>query len=142
MILRVFDLIVLVAFFGSIPFCIVFQSQVNYYWEYVTDLFRNDEASEIYDFIIIGAGSAGAVIANRLSKNNKVLVLEAGGDPLYYNSIPGLALEMLHRPEVDWLHKTVPQKFSSQGLRKKESLWPRGKVRNFTLFPAFCICVT
>lgn len=68
------------------------------------------------------------MIANRLSKNNKVLLLEAGGDPLYYNSIPGLALDMLHRPEVDWMHRTVEQKFSSQGLKDKVSLWPRGKV--------------
>lgn len=45
----------------------------------------------------MGGGSAGAVIANRLSKNNKVLLLEAGGEPLYFNSIPGFAPYMLNR---------------------------------------------
>ena len=60
--------------------------------------------------VSVGAGSAGAPLANRLSKNNKVLLLEAGGDPLYLNRVPGLALDLLHLPQTDWLHKTVPQK--------------------------------
>jgi len=63
----------------------------------------------IYIFSV-GAGSAGAVVANRLSKNNKVLLLEAGGDPTFINSIPVFAAEVLHNSAVDWMHQTVPQK--------------------------------
>ncbi|ODN05261.1 Glucose dehydrogenase [FAD, quinone] [Orchesella cincta] len=59
---------------------------------------------------LVGGGSSGAVIANRLSKNNKVLLLEAGGDPLWYNYIPVFSLEMLNR------------------YKYHESRWPRGKV--------------
>jgi len=76
----------------------------------------------------VGAGSAGAVIANRLSKNNKVLVLEAGGDPLWYNYIPGLAGDLLHSPEIDWKYETVPQQKSHLAMDKKTSYWPRGKL--------------
>jgi len=85
-----------------------------------------------YDFSncssAVGAGSAGAVVANRLSKHNKVLLLEAGGDPLYYNSIPFLAPGFLGDPKVDWVYKTIPQKNSHLSISHEgRSRWPRGK---------------
>jgi len=64
----------------------------------------------------VGSGSSGAIVANRLSKNNKVLLLEAGGDPMFYNFIPGLAQLMVHIPEFDWGYKTIPQKLSNLGM--------------------------
>ena len=70
----------------------------------------------------MGGGSSGAVVATRLSKNNRVLLLEAGGDPLFYNSIPILAPEMLHKPELDWGYKTVPQKLSNLAMVDQVSL--------------------
>jgi choline dehydrogenase-like flavoprotein len=76
----------------------------------------------------VGAGSAGAVVTNRLSQHNKVLLLEAGGDPLFYNSIPGLACEMLGKSEVDWKYKTVPQDNSHLAMVQNRSSWPRGKL--------------
>ena len=63
-----------------------------------------------YDFIIIGAGSAGAVVANRLSEisNWKVLILEAGGDETIFSDIPG-AVQYLQRTDIDWQYRTVTQ---------------------------------
>ena len=79
-----------------------------------------------YDFIIIGAGSAGSVLANRLSENpeNKVLLLEAGGpDNKSEIHIPG-AYGELHRTEVDWQFWGTPQ----PTLDNRKLYIPRGKT--------------
>ncbi len=63
-----------------------------------------------YDFIIVGAGSAGAVLANRLTEIGdwNVLLLEAGGDETILTDAP-LAVGNLQRSSKDWQYKTVPQ---------------------------------
>ena len=63
-----------------------------------------------YDFIIVGAGSAGAVVANRLSEisNWKVLLLEAGGQETELSDIPVQANDLQLGP-LDWKYKTEPQ---------------------------------
>ncbi|WP_439506396.1 GMC family oxidoreductase [Sediminibacterium sp.] len=79
-----------------------------------------------YDFIIIGAGSAGSVLANRLSENpeNKVLLIEAGGpDSKTEIHIPG-AYGELHRTEVDWQFWGTPQ----PALDNRKLYIPRGKT--------------
>ncbi len=80
-----------------------------------------------YDYIIIGAGSAGCVLANRLSANpaNNVLLIEAGGsDKKMEIHIPG-GYAKLHKSDVDWGgYWTEPQEFA---LNRKIYL-PRGKV--------------
>jgi choline dehydrogenase len=79
----------------------------------------------VYDYIIVGAGSAGCVLANRLTEDPscKVLLLEAGGKGNFLVNIPG-AYSVLHRSAVDWAFWTEPQ---SQLLNRKLFI-PRGKV--------------
>lgn len=79
-----------------------------------------------YDYIIVGAGSAGCVLANRLSANDKyqVLLLEAGApDKKQEIQIPA-AFSKLYQSEVDWNYETEPQS-QANGRRW---YWPRGKT--------------
>lgn len=80
-----------------------------------------------FDYIIIGAGSAGCVLANRLSANPgaRVLLLEAGGrdtSPLIH--IPVGYAETLKDPKINWLYNTEPD----PGTDGRQHVWPRGKV--------------
>ncbi|XP_051168491.1 glucose dehydrogenase [FAD, quinone]-like [Leptopilina boulardi] len=79
------------------------------------------------DFIIVGAGSAGCVLANRLTeiKNWKILLLEAGGEELKINELPSSSF-ILHGSNVDWTYKTEPEESSC--LANNGCPMPRGKV--------------
>lgn len=79
------------------------------------------------DYVIVGAGSAGCVIANRLSADPKVKVvlLEAGGrDANPWIHIPVGYFKTMHNPALDWCYKTEPD----PGLNGRSIDWPRGKV--------------
>ena len=80
-----------------------------------------------YDYIIVGAGSAGSVLANRLSEDpaNKVLLIEAGGsDRRFFIQMPiGYGITY-HQKTVNWMYTTEP----SPDADNKPSYWPRGKV--------------
>ena len=82
---------------------------------------------ENFDYIILGAGSAGCVLANRLSKNpnNKVLLVEAGGKDNYpWIHIPVGYFKTMHNPDVDWCYKTEPD----ETMNNISIRYPRGKT--------------
>ena len=80
-----------------------------------------------YDYIIIGAGSAGCVLANRLSADGTttVALLEAGGrDWNPWIHVPVGYFKTIHNPRTDWCYNTEPD----PGLNGRSLKWPRGKV--------------
>jgi choline dehydrogenase-like flavoprotein len=84
---------------------------------------------DAYDFIVVGGGSAGSVVAGRLSEvpTWNVLLIEAGGDPPQMSDVPAMFFG-LQKTDVDWQYRTEPQKGNCQGLRDRRCNWPRGKV--------------
>jgi choline dehydrogenase len=80
-----------------------------------------------FDFIVVGAGSAGCVLANRLTASGKhsVLLLEAGGsDQRFWLKAPiGYGMSF-YNPKVNWMYRTEPD----PGLADRQGYWPRGKV--------------
>lgn len=82
-----------------------------------------------YDYIIVGSGSAGSVLANRLSEDLdvNVLVLEAGGSENVATDVP-IVTTSLQKSSIDWQYLTEPQHASCYALNDRRSHWPRGKV--------------
>ena len=80
-----------------------------------------------FDFIIVGAGSAGCVLANRLSENGRynVLILEAGGSDFnFWVQMPIGYGKAFYDKRINWMYMTEPD----PGINGRQSYWPRGKV--------------
>ncbi|XP_037501015.1 glucose dehydrogenase [FAD, quinone] [Rhipicephalus sanguineus] len=94
-----------------------------------------------YDYVIVGAGTAGCVLANRLSADHHrtVLLIEAGGVENAATDIPLFALLHFHG-EFDWDYRTEPQQHGCLGMKEHRCDWARGKalggssVTNFQLY--------
>ncbi|HSN70824.1 MAG TPA: choline dehydrogenase [Steroidobacteraceae bacterium] len=81
----------------------------------------------MYDYIIVGAGSAGCVLANRLSANAdcRVLLLEAGGaDRNPFIHMPAGLAKLVRNTRINWAYHTEPQ----TALKGRRLYWPRGRV--------------
>uniref|UniRef100_A0A1B6LHN9 Glucose-methanol-choline oxidoreductase N-terminal domain-containing protein n=1 Tax=Graphocephala atropunctata TaxID=36148 RepID=A0A1B6LHN9_9HEMI len=84
---------------------------------------------EEFDFVVVGAGSAGAVVANRLTEIEgwRVLLVEAGGNPSKTSEVPALTEDLLGS-NLDWQYITDPEEKVCLGMKNNSCYWPRGKV--------------
>jgi choline dehydrogenase len=83
--------------------------------------------AQTFDHVVVGAGTAGCLLANRLSADGKrtVCLLEAGGaDNYHWIHIPVGYLYCINNPRTDWLYKTQPE----PGLHGRSLIYPRGRV--------------
>uniref|UniRef100_A0A0A9ZH27 Glucose dehydrogenase [acceptor] n=1 Tax=Lygus hesperus TaxID=30085 RepID=A0A0A9ZH27_LYGHE len=82
-----------------------------------------------YDFIVVGGGSAGAVVASRLSEipHWRVLLVEAGGNEPTGTQVPSMFLNFLGS-SIDWQFKTEPEDQACLNEQDRRCSWPRGKV--------------
>lgn len=88
---------------------------------------KQSDKQERFDYIIVGAGSAGCVLANRLTQDPdvSVLLLEAGGkDDYHWIHIPVGYLYCIGNPRTDWLYRTQEE----AGLNGRSLAYPRGRV--------------
>ncbi|KAF8781573.1 Glucose dehydrogenase like protein [Argiope bruennichi] len=81
-----------------------------------------------YDYIVVGSGSAGSVVASRLSEEPcvSVLLLEAGQGAPLLNDIPSIGRSFWFT-NLDWAYKTTPQKNTGESLVNRQVIFPAGK---------------
>ena len=84
-----------------------------------------DTDENSFDYLVVGGGTAGCLLANRLSGTHEVALLEAGRkDDYHWVHVPVGYLYCISNPRTDWLYKTAPQ----AGLNGRSLIYPRGKV--------------
>lgn len=83
-----------------------------------------------YDFIVVGAGTAGATIASRLSEvgDVTVLLIEAGRSESLFMDIPVIVNFLQFSDDINWMYKTEPSDYYCRGMKNHQCKWPRGKV--------------
>lgn len=111
--------------------CILLALVYQWYPKKIGSSIVTDRVDEGYDYVIVGGGSAGSVLASRLSedKDTRILLLEAGSNfdesPLFHIPMGWGALEAT---EYDWSYYTEKQTQSFQGFNDNKGFWPRGRV--------------
>ncbi|XP_034185970.2 glucose dehydrogenase [FAD, quinone] [Osmia lignaria lignaria] len=87
-------------------------------------------SNSFYDFIVVGAGTAGAAIASRLSEvqNFRVLLIEAGPEESLFMDVPVVASFLQDVDEINWKYETEPSDKYCMGMKGHRCKWPRGKV--------------
>lgn len=107
-----------------------FASWYHYQEEYLLRYFENDDLVREFDYIVVGAGSAGAIVALRLAQqegDKTVLLLEAGsyGGPVMNTPLSSSFIQLT---ELDWQHKTTPQANACEAFNNNQCSFPRGKL--------------
>lgn len=124
------------SFYANAVIAFIVAISVTYYLERgpfkkSTALILTEKLNDEYDYIVVGAGTAGSVVASRLSEDKKksVLLIEAGG---HYDEDPTLHVPVhffsLTHGRHDWDYYTEQQKVSCLGLKDNRGFWPRGRV--------------
>ncbi|XP_034947582.1 glucose dehydrogenase [FAD, quinone]-like isoform X2 [Chelonus insularis] len=115
--------------YGIAVFLFIHFLNISYVADIWIDWFLNDlKSDETYDFIIVGAGSAGVTVAyNLINAGYKIALIEAGGAPPWFADIPVLA-PLFQQSPYDWQFKTIPQAYACKGLTNNQSIWPMGKI--------------
>jgi len=114
---------------GILAALIVIYCYTNiWFWNSLSTITESDPIG-VFDFIVVGAGSAGSVVASRLSEdgNFSVLLLEAGGHPPLFMDIPLFSASLQLTP-MNWHYQTEPQNIGFGSTHDNRCLWPRGKV--------------
>jgi choline dehydrogenase-like flavoprotein len=97
--------------------------------EWLTEIIKKD-LQPSYDYVIVGGGTSGGVLAYRLSEdaNKTILVIEAGGHPNVENvDVPIFADTVRSSGQLDWRYTTVPQKHACKAHVDQVCLWHLGK---------------
>ncbi|XP_966539.1 glucose dehydrogenase [FAD, quinone] [Tribolium castaneum] len=139
-------LLVVLLTFSANSHAYYYQDKIEYYVQLITGAFRNALTTVLptdsyqyfsgevrrsygsFDFVVIGAGAAGAVIANRLTEVEdwNVLVLEAGGYGNDFSDIPDMYWP-IEFTDFNWGYNSTPQRTACLGLIDQECFYPRGR---------------
>lgn len=98
--------------------------------EYIYPPLTHGEIQKEYDYVIVGAGTTGAVLASRLSENSTldILLLEAGGEETEDENVDiPIMTDKVRGSDLDWSYRTVPQRHACKGHEDQVSIWPSGK---------------
>ncbi|CAL8076421.1 unnamed protein product [Orchesella dallaii] len=97
-----------------------------------------------FDYIIVGAGAAGMIVATRLanaSRGATILLLEAGGEPSLLNEIPSMDFFLLNQQANTWIYNTTPQAYACGACDDRRSLTTRGRMLGGSTSTSFMLHV-